>query len=447
MPIPTGRLLLLFAGPLVLAGLAALWPEQLTLVLIADAMVAGIVLLDALTLPGKRKLLVERTGPQNLSVGATNRFTLTVYNGSRRRVWVELRESFPATMELDGMPLVGWVEGRNKRLFRFEVLPTRRGAYDVQRTYLRVASVLGLWRRQHKRTIPHPMKVLPDVKILGTYALLARRNRIDLMGFRQTRGRGSDLEFDRLREYQRDDDYRRIDPFASARCRKLITREYQVSRNQNIVFMIDCGRPMAGLSYAASHPSARSGGLSTLDHALNSALMLSHMALEQGDNVGLLAFDHKVRKVLPLSSGLRSKTAMLYSLYDVRVSDSESDYEQAFIALQRRVRQRSLVVLMTNVMDAASFALLAPQLKVLTRRHLPLVMLMRDEDLFALADEVPQSVPDLFAIGAAAELCSWREQMASQIQRMGALVLDIPPAKATPELINTYLRIKADQLL
>jgi uncharacterized protein (DUF58 family) len=437
VPIPTGRLLLLFAGPLLLAALAALWPEQLTLVLIADAVVAGIILLDALTLPGKRRLLVERKGAQNLSVGATNRFSLTVHNGTRRRVWVELRESFPATMALQGLPVAGWVKGRDKRVFAYEVVPGRRGAYDVQRTYLRVASLLGLWTRQHKRNIPHPMKVLPDVKILGTYALLARRNRIDLMGFRQTRGRGSDIEFDRLREYQRDDDYRRIDPFASARYRKLITREYQVSRNQNIVFMVDCGRPMAG----------QSGGLSTLDHALNAALMLSHMALEQGDNVGLLAFDHKVRKVLPLSSGLRSKTAMLYSLYDVRVSESESDYEQAFITLQRRVRQRSLVVLMTNVMDAASFALLAPQLKVLTRRHLPLVMLMRDADLFALADEVPQNVPELFSIGAAAELCTWREQMASQIQRMGALVLDIPPGQATPDLINTYLRIKADQLL
>ncbi|MCK5795540.1 MAG: DUF58 domain-containing protein, partial [Deltaproteobacteria bacterium] len=298
-------------------------------------------------------------------------------------------------------------------------------------------SLLGLWITQHRRRLPHAMKVLPDVKILGTYALLARRNRIDLMGFRQTRGRGSDIEFDRLREYQRDDDYRRIDPFASARHRKLITREYQVSRNQNIVFMIDCGRPMAG----------EAEGLSTLDHALNAALMLSHVALEQGDNVGLVAFDHEVRKVLPLSSGIRSKTAMLYSLYDLRVSDTESDYEQAFITLQKRVRQRSLVVLMTNVMDAASFALLRPQLKVLARRHLPLVMLMRDQDLFALAEEVPANVREFYHVGAAAELATWRESLAAQIQRMGSLVLDITPGQATPDLINTYLRVKADQLL
>ena len=116
------------------------------------------------------------------------------------------------------------------------------------------------------------MKVFPDVKTLNTYALLARRNRIDLMGFRKTRGRGSDVEFDRLRDYQPDDDYRRIDPFASARYRKLITREYEVSRNQNIFFMVDCSRLMAG----------ESAGLSSLDHALNATLMLSYLALDWG---------------------------------------------------------------------------------------------------------------------------------------------------------------------
>lgn len=437
MIIPTGRLLLLLLGPIVMGALAVLWPERMSWVWIADGVFLSVALLDALTLPARRRLFVERKAPSNLSVGTTNRFELTVHNSSGRPVWVQLTESFPSTMQLSDLPAAGWIKRRSKRVFRYDVVPLRRGAYDVKRTFLRANSLLGLWRRQYVRQLPHPMKVLPDVKILGTYALLARRNRIDLMGFRQSRGRGSDVEFDRLREYQRDDDYRRIDPFASARYRKLITREYQVSRNQNVVFMIDCGRPMAG----------ESQGLSTLDHALNATLMLSYMALEQGDNVGMVAFDDRVRKVLPLSSGVRSKTAMLYSLYDLRVSNGESDYELAFNTLSRRVRQRSLVVLMTNVMDKASFKLLQPQLKVLTRRHLPLVMLMRDEDLFALADEMPKKMSELFHVGAAAELASWRENLATQIQSMGALVLDIQPGQATPQLINTYLRIKAHQLL
>jgi uncharacterized protein (DUF58 family) len=307
----------------------------------------------------------------------------------------------------------------------------------VGRTYLAAHSLLGLWRRRLRLLIEQSLRVFPDVKVLNTYALLARRNRIDLMGFRQTRGRGSDVEFDRLRDYQPDDDWRRIDPFASARSRRLITREYQVSRNQNIFFMIDCGRTMAG----------ESGGLSNLDHALNATLMLSYLALDLGDKVGLMAFDQQVQALLPVAGGPRKKTAVLHALYDLQVSEQEADFEQAFLTMNKRVRQRSLVVLLTNVMDAASFELLKPQLKVLTRRHLPLVLLLRDEDLFRLADTRPASVAQMFEVGAAAELASWREQMAAHLQRLGVMVLDITPGHATPDLINSYLRIKAAQLL
>lgn len=434
---PTGKLLLLLLGPALMGLMVPIYPFVKIWVLLADAVVVGVVLLDALTLSRRRRLRVERQGPSILSVGTTNHFRLVLESRLRRPIHVSVTESFPSSMEVQGLPARCWIRPRGRRALRYTVLPRRRGAFDVGRTYIRVNSLLGLWRRQLKLQISHPVKVFPDVKVLNTYALLARRNRIDLMGFRKTRGRGSDVEFDRLRDYQPDDDYRRIDPFASARHRKLITREYEVSRNQNIFFMVDCSRLMA----------AESGGLSNLDHALNATLMMSYLALDLGDNVGLMAFDEKVRSLLPLSSGMRSKTSVLHALYDVHESPAEADYEQAFLTLNRRVRQRSLVVLLTNVMDAASFELLRPHLRILTRRHLSLVLLMRDADLFELADDPPENVQGFFARGAAAELASWRERLAGDLQKMGVLVLDIDPLNTTPDLINTYLRIKADQLL
>jgi uncharacterized protein (DUF58 family) len=434
---PTGKLLLLLLGPAALAAAAAVFPFLKPWALVADGVLAAIALLDLVTLPRRRRVRFERQGPAILSVGTTNPFRLTVHNLGWRPLHVQLSESYPATLEVQELPAAAWVSARGKRGFKYQVVPKRRGAFDLGRAFLRATSLLGLWRRTLRYSVPHPMKVYPDVKLLNTYALLARRNRIDLLGFRKTRGRGSDVEFDRLRDYQPDDDYRRIDPFASARHRKLITREYEVSRNQNVFFMIDCSRLMA----------AESRGLSNLDHALNATLMLSSLALDFGDNVGLMAFDESVRTFLPLSSGLRSKALVLHALYDLQASQAEADYEQAFLALNLRVRQRALVVLVTNVMDGASFELLRPHLRVATRRHLPLVLLLRDEDLFELAERQPASVTEFFDVGAAAELATWRERMAHDLQRLGALVLDITPARTTPDLINSYLRIKADQLL
>jgi uncharacterized protein (DUF58 family) len=434
---PTGRLPLLLAVPAALALLGAALPVASAWALVADAVLALLALLDLLTLPRRRHLRVERRGGRVLSVGVPNAFRLVVVNHGPRPLRVEAAESFPPSMELEGLPARARVRARGQTTLKYTVLPRRRGAFEPGRTYLVAWSLLGLWRRRLRIALPHPMKVFPNVKTLGTYALLARRNRIDLMGFRKTRGRGSEVEFDRLRDYQPDDDHRRIDPFASARMRRLITREYEVSRNQNIFFLLDTSRLMA----------AESSGLSNLDHATGATLMLSSVALDLGDNVGLLAFDERVRAFLPPTSGPRSKRRVLHALYDLQVSSAEPDYEQAFLALAERVRQRSLVVLFTNVMDVASFELLRPHLRLLARRHLPLVLLLRDEDLVALAESVPESVQGFYEVGAAAELATWRERMARDLSRLGALVLDITPRQATPSLINSYLRIKADQLL
>lgn len=435
--IPTRRVLLLLLGPMALAAIAVAAPEITRVVWIVDLAVLALLVIDALSLPRRRKLTISREGSHNLSVGATNRFALVVRSAARRPIRVEVIESLPDELVVSDLPAQGWVPARGHARFDYTVVPKSRGAFEVGRTYVRAASLLGLWKRQIKLVIEHPLKVFPDVKALGKYALLARRNRIDLLGFRLTRGRGSDVEFDRLRDYTPDDDYRRIDALASARKRKLITRQYQVSRNQNVFFVIDCGRLMA----------SESGGLSNLDHALNATLMLSALAVDLGDNVGLLAFDQTVRTFLPVAGGPRRKTQVLHALYDLHVSEEEADFDDAFMTLQKRVRQRSLVVLLTNVMDAASFELLRPHLKALTRRHLPLVLLLRDEDLFGVANARPHSVSSFYEVGAAAELATWREHMTSHLSRMGALVLDVTPSKTTPQLINSYLRIKAEQLL
>jgi uncharacterized protein (DUF58 family) len=429
--------MLLLLCPVAVAALAVADPTFTLWVWLVDGILSIIVLFDIFSLPTRKRLLIEREGSRNLSVGTSNSFVLRIQNRTRRPLFIRMTESFPEGMDLQGLPVASWIPARQRRSFEYKIVPHTRGSFEVGQTYIRVNSLLGLFRRQMVVDIPHSMRVFPDIKILNTYALLARRNRIDLLGFRMARGRASDVEFDRLRDYQSDDDHRRIDPFASARYRKLITREYQVSRNQNIFFVVDCGRTMAG----------ECGGLTNLDHALNATLMMSYVALSEGDNVGLMAFDDRVRAFLPPTAGTRSKTAMLHALYDLKVSEEEPDYEMAFLTLQRRVRQRSLVVLLTNVMDASSFELLRPHLRALMNRHLPLVLLLRDQDLFDLADSSPENENEFFALGAAAELAGWRETLAGELQRQGALVLDVHPDHSTPELINTYLRIKADQLL
>jgi uncharacterized protein (DUF58 family) len=258
---------------------------------------------------------------------------------------------------------------------------------------------------------------------------------------RTVRLRGGENEFEALRDYQRDDDYRAIDWKATARRQKLITREYQQERNQSVLCMLDCGRLM----------TAETQGLSQLDRALNAVLMLSHVATRAGDQVGLLAFDTRVRAFLPPQGGRRAAQRVVAASYDIHAQIVETDFEAAYGYLSQRLRKRSLVVLFTEVIDEVSAKSVVRTVRSLGPRHLALVVLFRDETLDAMAEprrtEPDIKVADLYQRAAAAEAILWRDRLVRDLQEAGALVLHVSPRKLTPSLINRYLHIKAQRLL
>jgi uncharacterized protein (DUF58 family) len=271
------------------------------------------------------------------------------------------------------------------------------------------------------------------------YELLARQSRENLL-VRAIRLRGGENEFERLREYGRDDDFRHIDWKATARYGGLIVREYQQERNQTVVCALDCGRLM----------TAETGGLAQLDHALNAVLMTAHVAARAGDQVGLLAFDAKVRAFLPPTGGRRAVQRVLQATYDVHARLVETDFGEASGHLLRRLRKRALVVLFTQVIDDVSARSLLGMVRSLPPRHLPLCVFLRDGDLDRLAEpqaDARATTTDLYVAAAAAEAISWRERLLRDLKAAGALVLHIPAREVVPAVVNRYLRVKAQHLL
>jgi uncharacterized protein (DUF58 family) len=276
------------------------------------------------------------------------------------------------------------------------------------------------------------------VQAVRTYEMLARQSLENRM-VRTVRLRGGENEFETLRDYQRDDDYRAIDWKATARRQKLITREFQQERNQSVLCMLDCGRLM----------TAETLGLSQLDHALNAVLMLAHVATRAGDQVGLLAFDSRVRAYLPPLSGRRAAERVIAASYDIHAQIVETDFEAAYGYLSQRLRKRSLVVLFTEVIDDVSAKSVVRTVRGLGPRHLALCVLFRDEALDAMVEPHTASAKpaDLYQRAAAAEAVLWRDRLVRELEEAGALVLHVSPGKLTPSLINRYLRVKAQRLL
>ncbi|MCA9247992.1 MAG: DUF58 domain-containing protein [Planctomycetales bacterium] len=412
-------------------------------IVLADAAILGLAIIDFVSLPRRPQFLVERTTGRVASLQKPHRAALTITNRSKRDVFVWVSDGVPEEMQADPeeLPLILAAESRSS--FHFEISASRRGLFRLTTVYLRVRSRLGLWSRQIEYPCESVIHVYPDMKQLSEYALLARTNRLNLIGMRRARRIGGDNEFERLRDYTPDDNYKYIDWRSTARRNKLTVRDFQANQSQRIIFLVDCGRMMTG----------EAAGVSLLDHAFNSMLMLAYVALSRGDQVGMVSFADTVHNYVPLRGGANQMNRLQHACFDRFPRMVESRYDDAFFYLASHCRKRTLVVLITNVIDEVNAHQLRSYLGNLVGRHLPLGVLLRDHAIFDAAD-VPVGAAtaalhdeSLYRAAAAAEILSWRHQVIRDLESQGVLSLDVFPESMTAPLVNRYLDIKARHLL
>jgi uncharacterized protein (DUF58 family) len=410
----------------------------LPIVVALDAAVALLALADLFTLMGSGRLRVARHMGKVCSLDEPQDVELVVENTGRAARSMRLRDDVPDEFTADPAAFDLAVPGRRQAVLSYRFVPKRRGTYVFEQVDALVASRLGLWRAQCSWPLRTEVRVYPDIHQVARFTMLARRDRLSTMGVRRSRRLGTDNEFERLREYIEGDDPRHIDWRATARRRKLTCRAFQLNQSQRIMFLIDCGRLMAGDT---------GDGLSPLDHAFNAMLLLAHVALIRGDQVGMLAFSDRIRAYVAPGGGPRRINRLVHSVHNVFPELVEPRYDRAFIELEKRCRKRSLVVLMTNLFDDLSAQLAGEYLRNLTGRHLPLGVFLRDHDLFAVADRAAGDGPSLYSGAAAASLLNWRERVLVGLRLRGVLTLDVFPEEMTAVLVNRYLDIKARHLL
>jgi uncharacterized protein (DUF58 family) len=412
----------------------SLWP----IVLLLDLAIAMVALADLATLAGAGRMRAERHLGRVCSLNEPEDVELVVDNPGRASRSLRLRDDVPDEFAASPVAFEVTVPGRRQAVLSYRFVPKKRGTYEFARVDALVSSRLGLWRGQYSWPVRTEVRVYPDIHQVARFTMLARRDRLSTMGLRRSRRLGTDNEFERLRDYAEGDDPRHIDWRASARRGKLTSRAFQLNQSQRIIFLIDCGRLMAGDT---------GDGLSPLDHAFNAMLLLAHVALIRGDQVGLLAFSDRVRAYVAPGGGPRRINRLVHSVHNIFPEMVEPRYDHAFLELEKRCRKRSLVVLLTNLFDELSAQLAGEYLRNLRGRHLPLGVFLRDHDLFAVADRATADGLGLYQGAAAASLLNWRERVVAGLRQSGVLTLDVFPEELTAVLVNRYLEIKARHLL
>lgn len=417
-------------------------PDLRHLVFALDLLVVGVIALDAvLGLPRRRDFSLERSFATTWSGGRPEEVTFHLdhrgWLGRRVTVTPDLMAEFEAEDPLRVLRL----PARRRASLTFRIRAAVRGSFEFGALWIAAGSRLGLWRRHLLLGQRVELHVYPNLKQLSEYALLARTDRLSLIGVRRQRRAGGDTEFERLREYQTGDPLQRIDWKATARRDALTVRDYQVTQSQSVIILLDTGRMMAG-----RHEDG-DGERSLLDEAIDAALMMAYVALHQGDRVGLIAYADGVRRFVPPRGGGRQLTSLIHAVHDLQPVLAESRHDEALLFLSRKERKRALALICTNLVDQVNAELIQSHVVKLGGRHLPMIMALRDPGLHGFLDPATPERHSIYEVGAAAMIANWREEALRALAVAGALIVDADRRELTPALVSRYLEIKARHLL
>jgi len=406
------------------------------------ALLLGLVLADYALSPRPADFELWREHDSRLSLGAWNPIHVFVRHraarGRLRGPWrCAVRDEAPVAFALDPTVLAAQVPSRETADLVYHARPPRRGDYQFGDLNLRWWGGLGLIVRQARYPAAGGVKVYPNLIDVRKYDLLVRRGRLHELGLRASKLRGQGTEFERLRDYLPDDEYRRIDWKATARRGKPISVEYETERSQNIVAVLDIGRLMRGPV----------GDLSKMDYAVNAVLMLAYVATLRGDKVGLMTFADQVEGYLVPRQGKGQFYRMLELLYGVQSQPVEPDYRRALAYLAAKQKKRSLVVCFTDLAGGlASEALLAGLIPV-QQRHLALCVTVSDPGIVALAEQRPRNSAAVYEGTVAQQLLEQRQVTLETLRQRGVLTLDVPADRLTVAVINRYLELKARTMI
>ena len=427
---PSQRLLWLLLGWAMAALIPIWWPQATVIWLLGGAMLALIAFADARRkLPDLRS---ERFVAPILAVDVWSDVRVRIHSNTRRILNCIVFDHYPQPAQLAGLPQALQIKPGAWSEFHYRLRPLARGEVNFAELQLLIESPLGLWQRSIRVGASQPVKVYPNFATIAKFALLAHDRRVSAMGVHQQRRRGEGQDFYQLREYREGDTLRQVDWKATARHRKLISKEYQDERDQPIVFLLDCSRRMR----------TRDGLLSHFDHALNALILLSYVALRQGDAVGVQSFGGVgMARWRPAKKGAGFLKQVINTVYDLQPTLGPADYSVAANQLLRRQRKRALVIVLTNLRDDDSSELL-PAMRLLRQRHLVLLANLRES---ALDDLIQQPINDFRQArlhGSLQHYLAEREYCQEAVRRQGTIVLDTTPQQLPIALVNHYLDIK-----
>lgn len=432
---PTARLLFVIIGWLLLAVAVAFSPALENGWLAVAALLVVTVSIDGLWVSRWRQFEAERHHNHNLAINSWSEITLQLRHHHGADIQLQLFDHIPDRVDSENQPADLLLPHNKSAQISYRIKPQQRGDIHFPALDLLIRSPLGLWRRRQLLPLESNAKVYPNFAEISQFTLLATDNRLSQMGVKRRQRRGDGSDFHQLREYRVGDPLKQIDWNATARHHKLISREYQDERDQQILFMLDCGRRMRHKENGQEH----------LDQALNAMLLLSYVAVRQGDAAGFISFAGENRWSPP-RKGEKAVNALLDQTYDLPSTTAPADYLSTARQLMTLQRRRAMVVIMTNTRDEDREELL-PAIQLLSRRHLVILADLQEPALQNQLDQPVRSLDEALTFHGVYDYLQRRRTLHESLGHSGAICLDTTAKELPIRLVNQYLAIKRAGML
>lgn len=419
---------------LLVAAAALIAPvEPLVFLVGGVALVLVLVAADVVLAPSSAALQARRQAPGVLRLRRPAEVTVSLHNPTRRSLRIALHDAALPSMGRTPRRHHASIEAGSWLELRADLEPTRRGRFTLGPLTIRTAGPIGMAGRQATLPVVQDVKVYPALRGRDEVALRLRRGRLLQSGVRSSAIRGGGSDFDALREYLPDDEFRRINWRATARSSTAITNQFREEKNQQLILLLDASRAMAG----------QVEGVSRLEHALDAAIAVAELGTRIGDHVGVVAFGQGIRAQLDPRGSRDQPHRIIDLLFGLEPRLDAPNYGAAFAGVLRRHRRRALMVLFTDLSERSVLEPLLRAVPVLLTRHVVMVAAVRDPEVESMARAVPVTSEAAYEKAAASGFLEWRDTAAALLRRTGVPTFDLHPHELAGRMADEYLRVKA----
>jgi uncharacterized protein (DUF58 family) len=396
--------------------------------------IIALVITDFILLYSQRRgVTASRELPEKFSNGDQNKVTIHVKNNYRFNIHLGIIDEIPAQFQIRDFCIPAVIKSSEGKMFSYSLKPMKRGEYHFGKLKIYAKTILNLFNRRFVFCEPGMIPVYPSFLQMRKYELLAISNRLTEAGIKKIRAIGRNMEFDQIRKYNNDDDYRTINWKATARKGELMVNQYEQERSQQVFSLIDMGRVM----------KMPFEGMTLLDYAINASLVISNIAVLKHDKAGLITFTNKINTFIQADRKKNQIPRILEVLYNQETDFVESSYELLYITVKRNINQRSLLFLYTNFESMTSMQRQLGFLKLLCEYHLLVVIFFVNTELQDLLSSEPNTLEEVYIKTIAEKTVLEKKLIVKELNKNGIHSILTEPAQLSVNTINKYLELKS----